>query len=129
MVAALTQREVDKVRVRVLLACTITAVEDGVKKPKVRHLWFPKPGRTSPRQLRDGNAPSDRDRPPHLRGLHLVIDVGEIPEDVRDAVLAQRQQARSATSEPTRMLDVVTDPRLVELIERNTRAGGMPWRG
>lgn len=40
--------------------------------PPVRHIWAD--ARLETIELRDGNPPSDTDRPPHLRGLDLVVD-------------------------------------------------------
>lgn len=113
---------INRIRARVIASCLITAVEDGVRKPPVRHLWFPEP-RLTKRELRDGNPPADVDRPPWLKGVYLVVDVGEIPQDVWDEIKAQRREARKGTSEPTRIVDVVDDPALIDAIERHCRRG------
>ncbi len=41
---------------------------------KTKHLWFPDDNVLN-LQLRDGNPPADQDRPKHLRGLSLAVDV------------------------------------------------------
>jgi hypothetical protein len=111
----LTQAQVDKVRTRVVVALLISAVEARQRKVPVKHLWFPEK-RDTKYELRNGNAPADSDRPRHLRGLHLAVDLGEIPPAVVDAVKAQRAKARQMTSDPTRIIDVVSDTRMVRAI-------------
>jgi len=111
----LTQAQVDKVRTRVVVACLISAVEQGKRKLPVKHLWFPE-ARDTRYELRAGNAPADQDRPKHLRRLHLAIDLGEIPPAVVDAVKEQRKKARRQTSDPTKIIDVVSNPRIVRAI-------------
>jgi hypothetical protein len=111
----LSQSQVDKVRTRVVIACLISAVEQGKRKLPVQHLWFPE-DRETKYELRAGNAPADSDRPRHLRRLHLAIDLGEIPPTVVDAVKAQRAEARKQTSDPTKIIDVVSNPRMVRAI-------------
>lgn len=41
-------------------------------EPPVKHIWTD--AKLEVIELRDGNPPSDTDRPPHLRGLDLVVD-------------------------------------------------------
>lgn len=107
-----TRRGIEKARIRVTLACLVTAVEQGVRKPPVRHLWWPEDN-INKYALRDGNPPADVDRPKHLRGQHLVIDLGVIPRPVWEAVQRQRKHARRAAAEPSRMVELVDDPRII----------------
>ena len=118
-VEPLTRRGIEKVRIRVTLACLVTAVEKKQRKPPVRHLWFPEDN-LNKYSLRDGNPPADVDRPKHLKGHHLVIDLGVIPRKVWDAVKEQRRSARRMSAEPSRMVDLVDDPRIIEHV-RNLR--------
>lgn len=120
-----TRRGVEKARIRVTFACLISAVERGERHPPVRHLWFPE-DRISLYHLRDGNPPADQDRPPHLRGHRLAIDIGEIPQDVWDAVKAQRAQARKMVARPTRMVEVIDDPLIVDHVNRIEDKGLLP---
>lgn len=77
------------VKYRVTLGCLIGAHQRGLdasrKALPVRHVWFPKNDITK-YELRTGNPPADQDRPEHLRGLNLVIDIGVVPPDVWEAV-------------------------------------------
>lgn len=116
------QREVDIVRIRVLASCLATAVMNGEKKVPVRHLWFPEE-RVTYYRLRDGNPPADVDRPKHLRGLRLEIDIGEIPEAVADAVKARLAKAIADRNEPTSIIKLVKDPDVIDAVSREARKG------
>ena len=53
----------------------------------IQHLWYHKlPHKDGidldHYELRDGNPPSDIDRPKYLRGLDLEIDITKIPDDI-----------------------------------------------
>lgn len=124
-VEPLTPRGIEHTRIRVTLACLISAVEKGVRKPRVRHLWFPQDN-VNRYELRDGNPPADVDRPKHLRGQSLVIDIGVIPADVWDAVKTQRKHARRAAAQPTRIIDVVSDPLVIQHVNRIQTKGLLP---
>lgn len=84
------QDAIDRVRARVVLSMLTSAVlHDKVDQydGKVWHLWFPE-RKVGKYELRDGNPPPDdkRDRPRHLLGKKLAIDLKEVPADVWDDV-------------------------------------------
>lgn len=81
-----SQEAIDLVRIRVMGVIVAQAVAKGWESTVkgVRHLWFPEPN-TQNRLLRDGNPPADCDRPKHLRGMNLVIDLDDIPPEVWDS--------------------------------------------
>lgn len=74
----LTQDRIDEVRLRVMRAWAQTNIKwlANDKKPdlKAKHLWFPRDD-INEYQLRTGNAPPNFDRPRHLRGFDLFIDI------------------------------------------------------
>lgn len=90
----LTQEAVDVIRLRVLRAWASTqrAARNGeINIPvdgTVKHLWWP---RNDWREysMRRGNPPPDRDRPKHLRGLRIEIDIsaGKLPETITRTLL------------------------------------------
>jgi hypothetical protein len=45
---------------------------------EIKHLWFPKPSFDAV-QCKKGNAPADVERPKHLKGLNLAVDLWEWP--------------------------------------------------
>ena len=53
---------------------------------KVYHLWFPERGNMERYQLRTGNPPADVDRPDHLKGKDLVIDLTTVPDGMMDRI-------------------------------------------
>lgn len=113
----ITRKNLEQTRIRVTFACLLAAVEKGQRKLPVRHLWFPEDN-ANKYSLRDGNPPADVDRPKHLKGRRLVIDLGVIPREVWVAVKKQRQQAKRGTAEPTRMVEVMDNPLIIEHVKR-----------
>lgn len=91
----LNQSRVDEVRLRVMRAWAQTNIEwiEAGKTPdlRVRHVWFPK-NDVNQYSLRRGNPPSDTDRPKHMRGLRLEIDLEsrKLPETIVERLEAQR---------------------------------------
>jgi len=74
------QKNIDWCRFNIcynLLCGAIKMHEAGEYDPdhmtKIRHVWFPKPGYDEI-LMKEGNAPSDSDRPKHLKGKELYID-------------------------------------------------------
>lgn len=69
---------VDQIRLRVLRTWLGTQISRGQKGNGpdlgVKHLWFPDDN-LDRYGLRDGNPPADVDRPKHMRGLRLEIDL------------------------------------------------------
>jgi hypothetical protein len=120
-----TRKGIEAARIRVTLARTISAVDAGTRKPTVGYIWWPEDN-IARYEWRDGNPPPDCDRPAHLRGHRLVVDVGVIPKDVWDWVKRQRRIARRGTSQPTRMIDVVEDPELIEIVAKTKDRGLLP---
>jgi len=59
--------------------------EQYLEKPDlgVKHIWFPEDNMDR-YELREGNPPADVDRPPHLRGLDLEIDIILWPKRIVD---------------------------------------------
>jgi len=111
-VVPLNQWQVDLVRLRAMQS--VIHAESRKAKPdlSVRHLWFPR-NNVNEYALRRGNPPSDRERPVHLKGLRLEIDVFEWPARLKDELEArghvlpnlreefangQREQAEAASS-------------------------------
>ena len=121
-VQPITKMALEIIRIRVTTACLITAVEDNERKQPVRHLWFPEDN-VNRYELRLGNPPADSDRPRHLRGLQLVIDIRDIPQDVWDEMKRSRKEAKSATAAPTSMGRVMTDQRYIASAMRNLHKG------
>lgn len=100
---ALNQLEVDLIRLRVLRRMANTAqmyTRFGMQPDRwpVNHLWFPTPN-VNDRELRRGNPPPDSERPKHLRGVALELDLNAgLPETVRRAMAdnAQREEIFAA---------------------------------
>ncbi len=59
--------------------------EQYLEKPdlSIHHIWFPEDNMDK-YELRAGNPPADADRPPHLRGLDLEIDIVIWPKRIVD---------------------------------------------
>ena len=76
-VVPLNQFQVDIVRLRICKALTDVHMaeqrEGKFKGIPSRHVWFPEDNVNS-YELRDGNPPSDTDRPKHLRRYKLALD-------------------------------------------------------
>lgn len=80
-----TQAQVDEVRFRVTLLMARDALRDRRQPKHVYHLWWPTAAEPETYELRQGNPPSDWDRPAHLRRLDLEVDLtGDIPNDVQE---------------------------------------------
>jgi len=79
--APVTQPRVDAARLRVLRSFIDEAYQlmlvqqDYSVYLRPHYLWFPDRDNVNEVELRMGNPPADRDRPKHLRGLELVVDV------------------------------------------------------
>lgn len=89
----LSQWEIDVVRMRVIKARVDHMVfmkmnHNVAPDLKTKHLWFPEDN-VNIYELREGNPPADKDRPKHMRGLRLEIDVENLPPRIVDA-LAER---------------------------------------
>lgn len=87
-----SQWEIDVVRMRVLYA-TINSALMHVNKGlpfdlKPKHLWFPK-DEIQIYELRHGNPPSDSDRPKHLRGMELVVNLFDPPRRLLELLKEQ----------------------------------------
>lgn len=91
----LNQKDVDAIIMRVLRA-KIHALKEKAERGErivesdyaVKHLWFVNDA-LMPRAIRWGNPPADSDRPKHMRGLNLVVDIFNWPREVRAALAAQ----------------------------------------
>ncbi len=59
----------------------------------VHWVWMSETG--AEYELRQGNPPSDQDRPRHLQGLDLWVDVGQIPFGLMKAVQTLSQRSGS----------------------------------
>lgn len=85
------QATVDAVRLRVLKAWIVTQKEriEFGQRPDfgVKHLWF-ETNNIDRYVMRDGNPPADSERPKHLRGIHLEIDITCIPETIQRRLAA-----------------------------------------
>lgn len=79
---AFTQRDIDRVRHRVRLNFARTCVLKRDRYVQMRHLWWPNEGDIGTYELRLGNAPSNCDRPKHLRKLKLHIDCTNLASDI-----------------------------------------------
>ncbi len=98
----LNQNKVDEVRLRVIRAYVQTNMEwlqegrEIDKKPK--HLWFPD-NDVNKYELREGNAPADQDRPKHLRGLKLHVDIWsfQLPETIKNRLEEQAIRSKLTT--------------------------------
>lgn len=101
-----TQERVDKKRARVQFNIAVEAAKRKTREAPVRHLWFPE-NTVRKSELRDGNPPSDTDRPVHLRGLKLVIDVSTMSELQWlkvEYIAAQKEKRRAKGKSPTQIL-------------------------
>jgi len=88
----LSQQQIDIVRMRVLSSLIDQFIKwaGGDKTVDredfgVRYLWFPD-NNVNNYELRDGNPPSDTDRPKHMRRFELVCDIDHIPKRVHDII-------------------------------------------
>lgn len=94
----ITQERVDHIRAKTTMNTIFDAYvhKDFSVYRQVQHLWFSKDDIRGV-AVRDGNPPADVDRPPHLRGVQLVMDYPTAPEPLRhllrDAAKAFRQRA------------------------------------
>jgi hypothetical protein len=84
----LYQKGIDVVRMRVLKVIIDNAIlllHKGSTKIdlRVKHLWFPE-NNLNIYELREGNPPPDSERPKHMRGFRLELDVTRIPQTVVD---------------------------------------------
>jgi hypothetical protein len=81
------QDDVDEIRMRVTIHWVRGLLKSGVMTlttVRPHHLWFPVDD-LGVYELRQGNAPSNPDRPRHLRGLELWLDPN-VPQSVREYV-------------------------------------------
>jgi len=89
----LSQWEIDVVRMRVIKTTVdsmLVWADRGIEPDySVNHLWFPDDN-VNHYELRKGNPPSNRDRPKHLHGFSIEIDVLCIPERVQDLIDANQ---------------------------------------
>lgn len=84
------QFRMDAIVNRLIYACRWCIAE-----PAVKHIWADE--QLLKIELRDGNPPSDRDRPKHLQGLDLVVDParhGPITQEMWQAYQAIKKQAK-----------------------------------
>ena len=80
-----SQGQVDEVRYRVVLLMARDALRDRRQVTEMYHLWWPKAEAPDVYELRQGNPPSDWDRPVHLRRLDLEVDLtAGIPDDIAE---------------------------------------------
>jgi hypothetical protein len=63
------------------------------KKFGIWHIWFPE-NDYAKSELRQGNPPSDLDRPEWLKRKHLAIDLDPIPQDAWDFVTEYEEWRR-----------------------------------
>lgn len=123
------QGAVDEVRTAVLMQLLVSAVRAEVRKPPVRHLWFPRAS-TRAYDLRDGNPPSDTDRPKHLRGLRLELDLGELPPSLVEqvnALIVQRQKQDQDVKKS--FFDYPEARKMLEQMRAPKRLVKLPWDG
>jgi len=121
----LTKQAVTMTRFRICVALLYTAVYESMRTGKpvaskgqpVRHVWFPHDDAAA-YELRTGNPPAEVDRPPHLRGFRLEIDMGVIPKDVVDAVRRHLRQARTAAAPPLSLGDMMRDKGMGDAFRR-----------
>lgn len=100
---------VDDIRVsvmRALIKTQIARIKRGENLDmEVKHLWFPH-DRLDEYELRAGNPPTDIDRPNHLRGLRLEIDLTTVPETIKDRL---RRNGKSNIAEAISIVENVGD--------------------
>lgn len=88
--APVTQARVDAQRLRCMKSFIDESFqmmkngEDFSVYLKPFHLWFPDRDNVNQVELRFGNPPPDVDRPKHLRGLELVVDITAWPKSLTD---------------------------------------------
>lgn len=87
--------ELENVRATAAVSLLFQHVSQGKLEVPVHWIWMSETG--GQYELRKGNPPADQDRPPHLRGLDLWVDVGEISMDIRNAVQVLQQRRHSMT--------------------------------
>jgi hypothetical protein len=87
--APVLQWYVDVAKMRVIHSLIGSAVDAcAAGRPydiSVKHLWFPTTN-VNEYFLRDGNPPSNKERPKHMRGIDLVVDVLEPPRSIVKAL-------------------------------------------
>ena len=90
-----TQENIDWIRFKTisnLVKSAITQIERQlprtVKLNGKQHLWFPN-ANFEIVELREGNAPADVDRPGHLKGKHLFVDVLHWPVSIEQKMKAK----------------------------------------
>jgi hypothetical protein len=121
------QEEIDQIRTAVIMQCLVTAVIAEERRPKVRHLWFPRAS-VSAYELREGNPPADSERPLHLRGKRLEVDVGEISPETARAVRAMLKRRRQVEMDPTKpFLGFAKARQMVESMREKKRLVRLPW--
>ena len=93
-VVPLSQWEIDVVRMRVLSSLVNSLLNRAASGETVdlgvRHLWFPK-NNVNNYELRNGNPPSDKRRPKHMRGFRVEVDLCHIPEGIQRVIEEQKQ--------------------------------------
>jgi hypothetical protein len=73
---------VDQKRLTVMVLLAWNALKKGEEVPNYKkHLWF-FDDRLDHYELREGNAPSDSERPDYLKSLDLWINPSELPKDI-----------------------------------------------
>ena len=108
----LTERGVRLARMRASVALLYSIVYEEMQTKKrpprqpVRHLWWPRDDMAI-YELRDGNPPADVDRPAHLKGYRLEIDLGLVPRDVREEIKRTLLQAQSSAETPLDLTKMV----------------------
>ncbi len=89
----LSANKIDEVRLRVMLAFADTQKriirEGGEPDKRPKHVWFPEDN-VNAYELRTGNAPADGERPAHLRGYDLHMDIwsGELPKTIKHRLMS-----------------------------------------
>lgn len=87
-VVPLSQPRVDMVIFRCIVS-KLEALSEGLAKgidqnvDQIFHVWFPQDN-VNKYSLKKGNPPADSQRPKHLRGLNLVVDILCPPRRIRD---------------------------------------------
>lgn len=124
------QEQVDEVRFRVCMVMARDCIRDRVLPAIIFYLWWEDATRPDVYELRQGNPPSNADRPRHLRKLDLEVDLtGGIPDDIQ-ALVRPNGQLDDMVQE---CMDESNDPRissaqvLMETIKR--LAAVYAWRG
>lgn len=79
--APLTQARVNARRFSIVYSLVNGPLSKRALKPM--HLWFDKDDVNGNQGLREGNAPADSDRPKHLRGLDLSINVKDFASNFK----------------------------------------------